>query len=776
MNNLNSLLLSYPDVAKEWHPTKNGELSVNDITAGSNKKVWWLGSCGHEWQATVTNRTNRKSGCPFCAGKKVIAGENDLATRFPQLSSEWDYEKNGTLTPQDVSPFSGKKVWWLCKNNHSWQAAISWRSSGNGCPYCAGKLPIIGETDLSSVKPELLSEWDYEKNKAEFGLTPESVTAHSNKKVWWKCSRGHEWLSTIDHRTNGHGCPTCSRHLQKSYPETAIFFFLSSIYPDAIQSYKSDFLGKLELDIYIPSVETAIEYDGSAYHNRKFSSTRENKKYLIASSHGIKLIRIRESGLPDCEADAQVLSHLDQYYLNSPSYNAELADIINQILSILGRTEIIDPVILEKNRTAIQSLLYSTAKESFSFPKELLDEWDYEKNGILRPNMFSRGSQQVVYWRCKEGHSWSASIKERVGSKNHKGTGCPYCSGNAVETGFNDFASKFPLLLLEWDYEKNSALLHCSPTDITSMSSKKVWWKCTEGHSWQAPVATRVSGRGCPICTNRVVLEGFNDLTTTNPDLVEQWDFSRNNAAGLFPNKVTRGSNKKAYWLCSLGHSWQAPIHYRAADNNGIKNGCPICANRIVLKGFNDFESQHPELLNSWDYEKNTGIAPSKVLAGSHKKVWWKCPYCNNRWQAEIVSRTSGSGCPKCSNVQKGQESRKANSDFVKELYGLNPDIIVLQPYLTSKAKITCRCKKCGNEWKATPNGLLHGYGCPKCGIKSRAEKSKKKVLCVEKNMVYDSLKDASAQSGNRVSSISNCCNGRVKTAGGYHWEFVSDD
>ena len=79
MNNLNSLLLSYPDVAKEWHPTKNGELSVNDITAGSNKKVWWLGSCGHEWQATVTNRTNRKSGCPFCAGKKVIAGENDLA-------------------------------------------------------------------------------------------------------------------------------------------------------------------------------------------------------------------------------------------------------------------------------------------------------------------------------------------------------------------------------------------------------------------------------------------------------------------------------------------------------------------------------------------------------------------------------------------------------------------------------------------------------------------------------------------------------------------------
>jgi hypothetical protein len=93
-----------------------------------------------------------------------------------------------------------------------------------------------------------------------------------------------------------------------------------------------------------------------------------------------------------------------------------------------------------------------------------------------------------------------------------------------------------------------------------------------------------------------------------------------------------------------------------------------------------------------------------------------------------------------------------------------------------SKAKITCRCKKCGNEWKATPNGLLHGYGCQKCGIKSRAEKSKKKVLCVEKNMVYDSLKDASAQSGNRVSSISNCCNGRVKTAGGYHWEFVSDD
>ena len=644
-----TLLSEFPELAEEFHPNKNDPLTPNSIAPQSNKKIWWIGKCGHEWQATVTNRTHRKSGCPFCAGKKPIVGQTDLATVFPSISSEWDYAKNEPISPHDVTPFCGKKVWWRCINGHSWETSISSRTSHNyGCPYCAGRRAIIGETDFATTMPSLLPEWNYKKNKEQFDLTPESVTAKSNKTVWWVCSRGHEWLAPIYRRTNGHGCPYCSRHLQKSYPETAVFYYISSVYPDAVQTYKSDFLGKYELDVFIPSINTAIEYDGSAYHNRSFSANREEKKYSITSQHSISLIRIREEGLQECKADKEVLSHLNQLSFNSLAYNEELIRIINQVFFLLGEKVIIDLLSLEKNRIEIQSLLYSTAKDTYSIPQNLLDEWDYDRNGELRPKMFSLGSNQIVYWRCKKGHTWSASIKERVGSKSHKGTRCPYCSGNEVLKGFNDFASQHPELLSEWDSEKNTTLLNLSPMEVTSKSNKEVWWKCNKGHSWKAPISRRVSEHGCPYCTNRIILEGYNDLATTNPELIKQWDYSRNNEAGLFPNKVTRGSHKKAYWQCSLGHSWIATIKERAAENNGIKRGCPICTNRIVLKGFNDFESQHPELLKSWDYEKNTNIAPCDVLSGSHKKVWWRCPYCNHSWQTQINVRAMGHGCPKC--------------------------------------------------------------------------------------------------------------------------------
>lgn len=649
MKSEKTLLSEFPELAEEFHPTKNGVLTPSNIAPQSGKKVWWIGKCGHEWQATVSNRTGRKSGCPYCAGKKPIVGETDLATVFPNLCAEWDYSKNGTLSPQDINPYSGKKAWWICSKGHSWRVAISSRTfSNSGCPYCAGKLPIIGETDLASLFPNLLPEWNYEKNLELFDITPALVTAHSQKKVWWKCSRGHEWLSTIDHRVNGHGCPICSRHLQKSYPETAIFFYLSSVFPDSVQSFKSDFLGKLELDIYIPSIRTAIEYDGSAYHNKSFSANREKKKYSITAKHGITLIRIREAGLPECASDKQVSSHLGQLYFNSPAYNAELVSVINKVFSLLGQDTNIDLATLEANRTDIQSLLYSEAKETNPIPQILLDEWDYIKNGDLRPKMFSKGSNQVVYWRCKKGHSWSAPIKERVGAKNHKATGCPYCVGNAAQEGYNDFASQYPELLSEWDYKKNSELLKITPDSITAHSDKKVWWICEKGHSWQTHVRSRTAGRGCPYCTNQKVLEGFNDLATTNPDLIKQWDYQRNNALGIYPNKVVQGSHLRAYWVCPLGHTWMTSIRDRADKNNGIKTGCPICANKVVLKGFNDFESQHPELLNSWDFERNYDIAPSAVVSGSNKKVWWKCPYCNHRWQMSVLRRSAGHGCPKC--------------------------------------------------------------------------------------------------------------------------------
>ena len=64
---------------------------------------------------------------------------NNLAEAYPQLSQEWNQIKNSSLTPETVTPHSGKIVWWLCQKGHTWPATINSRSHGENCPYCLNK-------------------------------------------------------------------------------------------------------------------------------------------------------------------------------------------------------------------------------------------------------------------------------------------------------------------------------------------------------------------------------------------------------------------------------------------------------------------------------------------------------------------------------------------------------------------------------------------------------------------------------------------------------------
>src|SRR5712692_4946039 len=128
----------FPEVAAEWHPSKNGDLTPSDVTRGSGRKVWWRCSVdsSHEWESTIANRING-NGCPICAGKKV-SPSTSLRAQHPKLAAEWHPTKNGSLTPDAVRPGSNKKVWWQCSvdPSHEWEAVIVSRVSGVGCPRC----------------------------------------------------------------------------------------------------------------------------------------------------------------------------------------------------------------------------------------------------------------------------------------------------------------------------------------------------------------------------------------------------------------------------------------------------------------------------------------------------------------------------------------------------------------------------------------------------------------------------------------------------------------
>ena len=98
-------LSSYPHLVKEWHPTKNGELTPNDFTHGTRKKVWWLCSEGHSFETEVRNRTRRKSGCPECPIHRANSS-NNLQLLFPEIAKEWHPTKNKELTPEQVAATS----------------------------------------------------------------------------------------------------------------------------------------------------------------------------------------------------------------------------------------------------------------------------------------------------------------------------------------------------------------------------------------------------------------------------------------------------------------------------------------------------------------------------------------------------------------------------------------------------------------------------------------------------------------------------------------------
>ena len=208
-------------------------------------------------------------------------------------------------------------------------------------------------------------------------------------------------------------------------------------------------------------------------------------------------------------------------------------------------------------------------------------------------------------------------------------------------------------LIREWDFEKNSAL-GLDPQKLKTRSNKKVWWRCSNGHSWQATVDNRALGSNCPYCSKRKVLKGDNDLKTTHLDLAREWDYEANKP--LRPDEVTAISIRRVGWICAkCGHKWITRIRDRTLK----RTGCAKCAltrradQRVatfVCKHGSLVELDSPLLLD-WDYGRNQ-ISPDKITAHSNKKVWWKCHECGYEWEAKICNRTNGRGCPCCSHKQ----------------------------------------------------------------------------------------------------------------------------
>ncbi len=270
---------------------------------------------------------------------------------------------------------------------------------------------------------------------------------------------------------------------------------------------------------------------------------------------------------------------------------------------------------------------------------DLVAQLDWKKNGALDPAGIAYASGQRLWWRCPEGpdHLWEAPVRRRTA-----GHGCPCCV-NLKLSVTNTLAVVAPWIAREWHPKKNGKL---TPRDVVFGSARVVWWKCPEAphHEWQRAIVARTrEGRGCPFC-HHWHPPITHDLVASDPRLVAEWHPTKNGK--LTPGDLTLGSGKVVWWKCPKGpeHQWKCPVEYR------LKMGCPFCGNMRV-SSTNSLAAVAPEVAAEWHPTKNGKLRARDVIAGSPRRVWWKCPKApDHEWSATIANRVSGSGCPYCVN------------------------------------------------------------------------------------------------------------------------------
>ena len=441
----NDLATLYPDIAAQWHPTKNGQLWPSMVRPGAHRKVWWRCELGHEWQAEVKRRVNG-AGCPYCSGHVVLPGETDLATLCPELAQQWHPMKNGAITPRDVCPGTRKKVWWQCEYGHEWEAGISSRVSGSGCPICGGKNIVAGINDFASQHPDLAKQWHPTKNGA---LKPTMVAAASNKRVWWRCELGHEWMARIAYRScSGSGCPVCTnKKLLTGFND------LQTRYPEIAKEWISEKNGTTP-DKVLPAERKVWWRCPNGHEYQCQISTRAYQSV----------------GCPVCAGRSVVVGENDLATLYPqlakqwhPTKNGALKPTMVTAGSnkkVWWRCKLghewktmVASRSLKGNGCPVCAgkVVLVGFNDLASQEPEIAAQWHPTLNAPRTPEMFTCGSNQRIWWKCSDGHVWRAPINRRYYNRSD----CPVCCGTVSKKKLAKYERMMKEALAEQERKKD---------------------------------------------------------------------------------------------------------------------------------------------------------------------------------------------------------------------------------------------------------------------------------------------------------------------------------
>lgn len=500
LSGFNDLATKNPELAKQWHASKNGDLTPADVFPSSNKTFWWkcLKNELHEWEQSPNNQGKSKVGCPICSNHKVLPGENDLATKFPQVIAKWDWVKNVSFTPSSITPGSPRNAFWLCDLGHSFSSPIVNVTQGAGCPYCSSKALLEGFNDLATTHPELLRFFSPNNS-----IRPNQIMAGSDVSLEWVCESGHTWWAQVKNIKNGRRCPVCAS--KKLLPG---FNDLATKYPLIAEQWHPNKNGDIKATEVIGGGSRDAWWRCGFGH--EWRSTIANRVFF-------------NSGCPVCQNVSLLVGANDML-----TTNPKLAEQFD-----LGKNfpDTPETVIASTHKmlwwacdlghswkaTGNTRVSQGTGCPFCSGKKvlagfndlatrypQLCEEWHPKLNGELTPKQVSGGTHRKVWWLCDKGHDYYAAIVNRAAGASN----CQICVNQQVLAGFNDLASQWPALLPEWDYEKNSPV---RPEAVVARSEKKYWWLCVKGHSWRVAPGVRIRvGTGCPTCAKR----GYSQAST----------------------------------------------------------------------------------------------------------------------------------------------------------------------------------------------------------------------------------------------------------------------
>ncbi|MDA9637108.1 zinc-ribbon domain-containing protein [bacterium] len=360
----------------------------------------------------------------------------------------------------------------------------------------------------------------------------------------------------------------------------------------------------------------------------------------------------------------------------------------------------------------------------YKYP-EIAKRWDFNKN-LLTPKEITYGTNKKYWWLCEKKHSYESrpmhmiiTYEKNDNSLPKEKNGCPYCSNQKTGYG-NDFKSNKPQIAKLWNYKKNKL----DPSTLPIHSKEKVWWICQKKHEFEATISDMSLKKNelCPYCSGRKIGYG-NDLKTLFPELMKQWDFKKNDKN---PNQLSKGSSKKAWWICDKSHSYEASIVDKTASNSG----CPYCRGLSVGYG-NDLETNFPEIAKDWDNEKNL-LKPSQVTPKSGKKGWWKCSY-GHSYEMTISQKTPqkngkmGYGCPFCSGkrIGYGNDLKSLYPEIAREWDSYKNKTKSDEVSAYSHTKVFWKCSLKKHSYKATiKHRTLSNSGCPFCSGRMASEES----------------------------------------------------